>query len=286
MIGMRVVILGNAKRPGVKEVVDKIRPFIAKHADLVAMDLHQGTDLGRLSFDLALVLGGDGAILRAARQMAYQQVPVLGVNLGKLGFLADLNVDDLFEVFPKIVQGDYRTTRHLMFECTWKEESQQRTILGLNEVLVHTDESCHMIDLDLAVDGQIATRFRGDGLLISTPIGSTAHSLSAGGPILSQELEAFVITPICPHTLVSRPIVESCAKAYTVSLASSYAKALLVVDGQEPIPLRENALIEVKRARVNFSLVKVPGKNFYHTLRDKLGWGIQPSYRPEQTARD
>jgi NAD+ kinase len=283
---MRVVILGNANRPGVKEEADKIRPFIAQHADLVAMDLHQDADLGSLSFDLALVFGGDGAILRAARQMAYQQTPVLGVNLGKLGFLADLNVDELFEVFPQIVQGHYHVTRHLMFECTCKEGNQPRTILGLNEVLLHTDESCHMIDLDLAVNGQIATRFRGDGLLISTPIGSTAHSLSAGGPILSQELEAFVITPICPHTLVSRPIVESCAKTYTVSPASSYAKALLVVDGQEPIPLGRGDLVEVKRARVSFSLVKVPGRNFYHTLRDKLGWGIQPSYRPEQTIHD
>jgi NAD+ kinase len=286
MIGMRVIILGNANRPGVKEEAEKIRPFIVQHADLVEMDLHQRVDLGRLNFDLALVLGGDGAILRAARQMAYHQAPVLGVNLGKLGFLADLNVEELFEVFPRVVKGNHHVTRHLMFECTWKEESQQRTILGLNEVLVHTDESCHMIDLDLAMDGQIATRFRGDGLLISTPIGSTAHSLSAGGPILSQELEAFVITPICPHTLVSRPIVESCTKTYTVSLASSYAKALLVVDGQEPIPLCRDDSIEVKRAPVSFSLIKVPGKNFYHTLRDKLGWGIQPSYRPEQIARE
>jgi NAD+ kinase len=278
---MRVVILGNANRPGVDQETARLVPIIAQHAQVVETDLHQSIDLNPLEFDAALVLGGDGAILRAARQMAYRQRPVLGVNLGKLGFLADLNTDELCAVFPRVVQGDYRVTHHLMFECTWNDGKENRTILGLNEVLVHTDQSCHMIDLNLGIDGENVTRFRGDGLLVSTPIGSTAHSLSAGGPILSQELEAFVITPICAHTLVSRPVVESCAKTYTISLISA-VKGVLVIDGQQPIPLRKGDVVSIKKASVSFSLVKVPGKSFYQTLRDKLGWGIQPNYRPEQ----
>jgi NAD+ kinase len=281
---MRVVILGNADRPGVKEAADTLLPFISQHAEVVEVDLHQSVDLVRLDIDLALVLGGDGAILRAARQMGYHQRPVLGVNLGKLGFLADLSTEELRVVFPRVAQGDYRVTHHLMFECKWNDRSGSRTVLGLNEVLVHTDQGCHMIALDLAVDGEIVTRFRGDGLLVSTPIGSTAHSLSAGGPILSQELDAFVITPICPHTLVSRPIVESCEKMYTISLVSRHAKAVLVVDGQEPIEMREADVVSISRAPVDFSLAKVPAKNFYQTLRDKLGWGIQPNYRSEPFA--
>ena len=283
---MRVVILGNANRPGVIEETDRLLPIIAQHAQVVTVDLHQSTDLSVLDFDVALVLGGDGAILRAARQMAYQQRPVLGVNLGKLGFLADLNTDELCAVFRRVVQGDYRLTRHLMFECTWNDGNEKRTVLGLNEVLVHTDQSCHMIDLNLGVDGENVTSFRGDGLLVSPPIGSTGHSLSAGGPILSQELEAFVITPICAHTLVSRPVVESCAKTYTISLTSAYAKGVLVIDGQEHIPLRKGETVSVRKAPVGFCLIKVPGKSFYQTLRDKLGWGIQPNYRLEHLAAE
>jgi len=206
------------------------------------------------------------------------------VNLGKLGFLADLNTDELCAVLPRVAEQDYRVTHHLMFECTWNIGGENRTMLGLNEVLVHTGQSCHMIDLNLGVDGETVTSFRGDGLLVSTPIGSTAHSLSAGGPILSQELEAFVITPICPHTLVSRPVVESCAKTYTICLVSAHVKGVLVIDGQESIPLAKGDIVSIRRAPVCFSLIKVPGKTFYQTLRDKLGWGTQPNYRPEPLA--
>src|SRR5262249_12064095 len=153
--------------------------------------------------DLALVLGGDGAILRAARQMGYQQRPVLGVNLGKLGFLADLRPDELRTCFPRVVHGQYRVTSHLMLECVVEAPQGTRTFLGLNEVVFQAGPPFHMIDLDLSVDDEFVSRFSGDGLILSTPVGSTAHSLSAGGPILGQELSAFVITPICPHTLTN-----------------------------------------------------------------------------------
>src|SRR5207237_6176504 len=126
-------------------------------------------ELGELAADIALVLGGDGAILRAARQMGYKQVPVLGVNLGKLGFLADLTPEELCEWFPRVVKGEYRVTHHLMLECVVESPGQSRTILGLNEVFVHTGPSFHSIDLDLAIDGDIVTRFSGDGLIVSTP---------------------------------------------------------------------------------------------------------------------
>jgi NAD+ kinase len=283
---MRVLILGNANRSGVKDEVDRLLPFISRHAQVVAVDLHQRLDLGSTAADVALVLGGDGAILRAARQLAYHQIPVLGVNLGKLGFLADLSPAELCAVFPKVVQGEYRVTRHLMFECLWDDGDGIRVLLGLNEVLVHTDQSCHMIDLDLAVNDEIVSRFRGDGLILSTPIGSTAHSLSAGGPILGQELAAFVITPICAHTLVSRPVVDGCEKTYTISLVSPDAGAVLVIDGQDAIPLKRGQVVTVRKAPVSFALVKVPGRTFYQTLRDKLRWGIQPNYRNEQSPNE
>jgi NAD+ kinase len=283
---MRVFVLGNANRLGVKQEAEQLLPFISQHCDVVAFDLYQEKELSSLAADLALVLGGDGAILRAARQMGYRQTPVLGVNLGKLGFLADLSPEELRQCFPYVVAGNYRVTHHLMFECTIEAPQEKRTILGLNEVIVHSGPSFHMIDVDLSVDEETVTRFSGDGLILSTPIGSTAHSLSAGGPILGQELPAFVITPICPHTLTNRPVVESADKVYKIALASSSADAFLVADGQETIPITVEHRITIRRAPVAFGLVKVPGRSYYQTLRDKLRWGTHPNYRTEPRSEE
>lgn len=278
---MRAFVLGNADRPGVPEEAQRLLPFLEQHCEIAAFDLRQEQDLGTQTADLALVLGGDGAILRAARQMGYHQVPVLGVNLGKLGFLADLSPDELRACFPEVVRGHYRVTRHLMFECEVEDGALGRTFLGLNELVFHTGPPFHMIDLDLAVDGVPVTCYRGDGLILSTPIGSTAHNLSAGGPILDQELAAFVLTPICPHTLTYRSLVDSADKVYTVTFASSRGSAVLIVDGQETVPLRLGQRVTVRKAAVAFGLVKVPGRNEYQVLRDKLRWGTLPHYRGE-----
>jgi NAD+ kinase len=285
--GVRLYLLGNEQRPGVREEADRLLPFLREHSSIIVCDLCQECDLAALPpADMALVLGGDGAILRAARQMAYRQIPVLGVNLGRLGFLADLTPDKLRACFPQVLKGDYRVTRHLMFECRVETTARRPDVpecplLGLNEVVFHTAPPFRMLDLDLAIDGDIATRFSGDGLIVSTPVGSTAHSLSAGGPVLAQELDAFVITPICPHTLTYRSVVDSADKVYTVTMPSDGQKAFLIVDGQESIPLAAGDRVTVRRAPVSFTLVKVPGHSFYQTLRDKLRWGTPPGYRSE-----
>jgi NAD+ kinase len=278
---MRVFVLGNANRPGVQAAAEQLLPFLKEHCDIAAYDLFQEADLSALTADLALVLGGDGAILRAARQMGYNQVPVLGVNLGKLGFLADLSPEDLKDCFPLVINGDYRVTRHLMFECVIETPDSRRTVLGLNEMVVEAGPPFHMIDLDLLINGEPVTRFSGDGLILSTPIGSTAHNLSAGGPILEQELEAFVITPICPHMLANRPVVDSAEKIYSVGIRRATAGMALIIDGQEVIPVTEADRITVRRAPPRFQLVKVPGRSYYQTLRDKLRWGTPPNYRAD-----
>ncbi len=275
---MRVFVLGNASRAGVVEAAKRLLPFIQQYAEVVVFDLLQEKDLSNESAEIALVLGGDGAILRAARQMGYRQTPVLGVNLGKLGFLAEFSVEDLQCCFPSVAQGHYRVSRHLMLTCI--VETQGRVILGLNEAVVHSGPF-RSIDLDLAVDGEKVARYSGDGLILSTAIGSTAYSLSAGGPILEQELAAFVITPICSHTLTMRPVVESAEKVYTIALASPEGEAILVVDGEDIGPINREERITVKRAPVSFGLVKVPGRSYYQTLRDKLHWGRPPNYRVE-----
>lgn len=285
---MRIFVLGNASRPGVREETQRLLPFLRQHAEIVLVDLDQETDLSTCAADLTLVLGGDGAILRAARQMGYCQTPVLGVNLGRLGFLADLSPEELCSVFPRVVRGEYRVTEHLMFECLIESPDERRTVLGLNEIALQSGPPFHMIALDLIIDGEVVSGYSGDGLILSTPIGSTAHSLSAGGPILGQELSAFVITPICPHTLTNRPVVDSADKVYTIAVRRLLptSSLVLVIDGQEQGQLTTAHRVTVRKAPVSFRLVKVPGHSYYQTLRDKLHWGAPPNYRSEPTAED
>jgi NAD+ kinase len=278
---MRILILGNAHRPGVQAEAERLLPLLQDRCEIVGFDLQQQQDLGHCTADLALVLGGDGAILRAARQMGYCQIPVLGVNLGKLGFLADLSPDEFRAAVPLVLAREYRVTRHVMFECLVDAPEGQRTLLGLNEVTIQTGPPFHMVDFDLFVDGQIVSRFGGDGLIISTPVGSTAHNLSAGGPILEQELPAFAITPVCPHSLSNRPVVDSADKVYTVVVRRSTGGTVVVVDGQEILPVAAGQEVVVRRAPVHFQLVRVPGRSYYQTLRDKLRWGTTPNYRSE-----
>ena len=279
---MKVYVLGNAERSGVAAEVERWLPLLKEKVEVLALDLRQERDLSTLPLaDLALVFGGDGAILRAARQMGYRQVPVLGINLGRLGFLADIHPHDLSECFIQVLQRNFQITRHLMFECVIESDDGKQTVLGLNEVAVHAMPPFRMLELELEVDGAIVSRFGADGLIVSSPIGSTAHNLSAGGPILGQELAAFVITPICPHTLTYRPIVESAEKTYTIRLGRGAECALVVVDGHAAAQVAMGHRIVIRKAPVTFQLVKVPGHSYYQTLRDKLRWGTSPSYRSE-----
>jgi NAD+ kinase len=275
---VRFFVLGNANRPGVREEADRLLAQLKPIGDVIAFDLEQNIDLTERSADLAFVLGGDGAILRAARQMGYHQVPVLGINLGKLGFLADLSLDEVETSLPHIIRGNYAVASHVMFECKLCTAKGDKSFLGLNEVSVLVGPPFRMLDIDLEIDGESVLRFSGDGLILSTPIGSTAHNLAAGGPILGQQLPAFVITPLAAHTLSSRPLVESADKVYTVRLHRSRG-AWLVVDGQDQISVSNGDTIEIRRAPVSFSLVKVPGKSYFQTLRDKLRWGATPNYQ-------
>jgi NAD+ kinase len=284
---MKIFVLGNASRPGVKEEADRLLPLLQQHSEIAVFDLEQKEDLGKYTADLALVLGGDGAILRAARQMAYRQTPVLGINLGKLGFLADLSPDEIRSCFPDVARGNYRITRHVMFECSVGPDgvglsgSKSAALLGLNEVVIHSGPPFHILELELEVDGEMVSGFSGDGLIVSTPVGSTAHSLSAGGPILGQELPAFVITPICPHALTNRPVVDAADKTYIIHVRRAAGEVVLIIDGQLTLPVEVGQQVVIRQAPVQFELVKVAGRSYYRTLRDKLHWGTTPNYRKE-----
>jgi len=273
---MRVMMLGFGKRPGVLEEAERLRPLVEQHAEVVAFDLTGQADLSGVNADLAIVLGGDGSILRAAHQMGLRQVPVLAVNLGRLGFLADLSPEELPAILQQIaaegLQG--RVIEHLMFECRiYREGAILVEQLGLNEVAVQTGPAFTMIDIDLYIDSQWVTTYSGDGLILSTPVGSTGHSLSAGGPILRKDLQAVLISPISPHTLTNRPVVDSADRVYELVLAKAEPGSAAIVDGRVLCALRLNDRVRVRKAGVRFKMVAVPQHSYYRTLREKLGWG-------------
>ncbi len=275
---LRVMILGNSRRLPLRPTAEHVRRVVAELAEVVVFDLEQAQDLSGVAADLAVVLGGDGAILRAARQMGLNQRPVLGVNLGKLGFLAEVSPDEFEPCFRQIVAGQYDVVEHLMFRCRLvrADGSVAQECLGLNEVVVQTGPPFRMINVNLYVDQEHVATCSGDGLIVATAVGSTAHSLAAGGPILRQDLDAFVITPICPHALTMRPLVDSADHVYRLRLeqrSGQSASAHLVVDGQVVAELEQGAEVTVTRAPVRFRLVRLPGRTYYRRLRDKLGWG-------------
>src|SRR6185503_9952591 len=234
------------------------------------------SDLSGTDAELAIVLGGDGSILRAAHQMGYNQRPVLGVNLGRLGFLAALQPEQLEQALPQIAAGDHQVISHLMIECTATRAG--KTVyhsLGLNEASVLAGPPFAMVDIELYVDGELVTTYSCDGLIVSTPVGSTAHCLSAGGPILRNDIQALVILPISPHTLTLRPVVDSADRKIELAVPQPNEGTSLVVDGHVLGKIEAADRIKIVRSKARFRMVEVRGHTYYRTLHDKLGWSGQ-----------
>lgn len=269
----RVLLLGSGNRPHVVEEAQRLRPVIDMHVAVALADFQFQEDLNGVTADFAIVLGGDGAILRSARQMGEQQLPVLGVNLGKLGFLASIGPEELVQVLPDVASGKCRVIEHLMFETTVVRDGQLiARQLGLNETVITAGPPYAMLNIDLYVDSKLATTYACDGLIISTPVGSTAYNLSAGGPILRQTLSAFAITPISPHTLTVRPVVDTAERVYEMAVPEPNEGTTVLVDGRPLAAVTAADRVRVVRAEPRFSLIEVRGHNYYQTLRDKLGW--------------
>lgn len=270
----RVMVLGSGSLSASSPQVDRLRSTIEQHADLILWDLDFGADLERVEADLAVVLGGDGSILRAAFQMGARQVPVIGVNLGKLGFLAALSPDEFLAAFGEICSAPPRIVEHLMLECRLQHANSPEwtSELGLNEVAILGGAPFTMLEVHLYVDAELVTTYSCDGLIVSTPVGSTAHSLSAGGPILRKDLQAFVISPISPHALTNRPVVDSADRVYELVVPRPREGAAVVIDGRVFAPLAAGDRVRIARATPKFKLVEVAGHSYYRTLRHKLGW--------------
>src|SRR5947207_113976 len=269
----RAYLLGSGDRPNLREEAARLRPIIDRHVEVVLEDFQYEKKADEIEADLAVVLGGDGSILRAALQMQEHQIPILGVNLGKLGFLASVSPADFPRVLPEVVRGECRVVEHLMFRCTvFSDGVPVVETLGLNEVAILTGAPFSILNADLYVDAELATTYACDGLIISTPVGSTAHSLSAGGPILRKTLPAFVICPVAPHTLTMRPVVDAADRVFEVVVPQPNEGTMVVVDGRPLWRLMPNDQVRVVRAEPTFKLIEARGQSYYHTLREKLGW--------------
>ncbi len=272
---LKAILLGSGDRkPEVITEANRLQPSIEKFADIVCRDFSYEKDLSQIDADLAIVLGGDGSILRAARQLNANQKPVLGVNLGRLGFLASLQPEDLEGALECFVAQKYQIVDHLMMRCQVRRNGEViHDVLGVNEAAILGGPPYHMQNIDLFVDGEHATSFACDGLIISTPLGSTAHNLSAGGPILRKDLQAFVISPISPHTLTVRPVVDSAERTYDIVVSKPNDSTSIVIDGQVLTRLTSTDTVRVQRAESVFQLIEIKGQTYYRTLREKLGWG-------------
>lgn len=283
---LRLLVLARDDSTRVQEAWSRIRDCLAKRSGIQVVEAVTSGDapyLPTVAADLAVVIGGDGAILRACRGFGQRQLPILGVNAGRLGFLTDLSPEQFCERLDCIERREYHVVSHLMFECEHRRgDGSVATYLGLNETAFHAGGSLRMIELRLEIDGQAVTTYSGDGLIISTPVGSTAHNLSAGGPILRQDLSAFVVTPICPHTLTVRPIIDSAECEYRVTIPAAPEGVMLAIDGQIKEPFGSEDVAIIRRAEVQFQLARVPGHSFYGTLHRKLGWAGQPRYNAQE----
>jgi NAD+ kinase len=221
--------------------------------------------------DVVIVFGGDGTFLKAARTFAASDVPILGINLGQLGFLTDIEVEMLEEGLDKLLDGDYQIEERMILEGTVIRENQRvNRAIAINDLVLTKGPFSRIIKLETFIDGEYITTYPGDGLIIACPTGSTAYSLSAGGPIVNPKMKSLIITPICPHTLNSRSIVTTEDEEIVVKVDADHSEVMLTVDGQESFPILSDDIIRISKSNLVAKMIKLEGYNFYKILRNRL----------------
>ncbi|MFQ5848388.1 MAG: NAD(+)/NADH kinase [Candidatus Methylomirabilales bacterium] len=279
----RIGIVAKPHRPETREVVRQLISWLRTEDREVVLDTDTAAvvgergvfkaDVPRLA-DLVVVLGGDGTLLAVARSVESEEVPILGVNLGGLGFLTEITLDELYSILGSVLAGQYRGSRRMLLQVTVKRQGGAiAEHIVLNDAVVTKGALARIVKLEVFIEQEYATAYRADGLIICTPTGSTAYGLSAGGPILFPSMHALILVPICPHTLTNRPLVLPEAVKVDVVLESQNEDVYLTLDGQVGFPLHYRDRIEVRRADREITLIVSPKKSYYEILRSKLKWG-------------
>jgi NAD+ kinase len=226
------------------------------------------------SVDLILVLGGDGTMIATARMLGDSEVPVIGVNYGGLGYLAEFRIQELFSALESILAGDYKLEKRVMLAVELRRGDQVVTQNRvLNDVVMNKSALARIIQIETYLNDQFVNSFRADGLIVSTPTGSTAYNLSAGGPIIFPTMNAVVVTPICPFTLSNRPIVVPDDSVIEVRLMTEEEDVALTLDGQVGFPVQARDRVIIRKSKTTFNLVQPKNRNYFDLLRDKLRWG-------------
>jgi len=278
MAGKRILILANLSKPGAGEEVERLKPWFADRAETVEVVDGPGGGVGDVEADLCIVFGGDGTLLGAAREVAPSGVPLMGVNMGKLGFLADFSVEHMQRHLDDILDGRIRPTERMMLHVALADAGEPFESLVANDIAVTAGEPFRMIEVNVVQGEEAIATYLGDGVVVATPTGSTGYNLSAGGPILDPSLEAMVVTPVAAHTLAMRPMVVRGDRPIRITANRLNPGSALVVDGQVSRKLDEGAAVDIRRADCNARIVPHPGRSFFRRLTNKLQWGRSPHH--------
>jgi NAD+ kinase len=283
-----VGIVGSRDIAGVRALVPAVARWIRARGARVSLDRRLSTGARRSGgdsvaslarrVDLLLVLGGDGAMLHASRAACRRGVPILGVNLGGLGFLTEIGTGALYPALTRVLRGDFHVERRLMVEARVLSAATGRTwsSVGLNDAVIHARDRSRVVAIDVRIGRTPIGSVVGDGLIVSTPTGSTAYSLSAGGPIVRPTIEALIATPISPHTLTFRPLLVGADESVVARIRPGRAPAAVTVDGQRSRRVEPGDEVLIRKARTRVDLVTLEPGSFYEVLRSKFAWAEPP----------
>jgi len=281
----KIGIVSKPKKAEIREIVPPLVEWLRERNIEVSFDKETGSILessekcltrnelpGKV--DLLVVLGGDGTLLAAARSLYKREVPIFAVNLGDLGFLTVITREELYPALEGVLSGDYRSERRVQIEGELiRADEILSTFRALNDVVLNKGAIARIQDFEVYADGEFISNYKSDGLIVSTPTGSTAYSLAAGGPVVSPSVEAFIVTPICAHTLTNRPLVLRDSATIEIVVKSQREAAYLTVDGQVGIATHSEDIIRVRKSCSFVELIQPPQRNYYEILRQKLKWG-------------
>lgn len=275
-----LILFGDPERAFAKDALSEFLDFASDRAQILANCFENPCSLEVLrKADYAVVFGGDGTILSAARQLCETKVPVIGVNVGKLGFLAEFSLDELISLFDRIAAGEALIEQRMILQCSLhRDRDTIFSSTAVNDVVITAGAPFNMLELKISVQGQILAGCTGDGVILSTPTGSTAYNLSAGGPILSANLAAMVLTPICPHSLSFRPIVIQADSRVEICPVRVNENTTVLLDGRVQGKLQAEDVVAIQRHEGQFLVVNNPLRTQWDTLASKLKWADKPGY--------
>lgn len=277
----RVVVISSPRKPVGQDIAEAVAAWLRREKLEVIEDFQGNIDLTSIEADLAISIGGDGTVLTTARRMREKPIPTMGVNVGKLGFLAEFSDAEVRDWIAGRKELPTRIVPRMFLKCTVRTGSNSDVRYALNDASVQQGLMTRLLRIDMWVDDSHAIEYRCDGLIVATPVGSTAYSLSVGGPIVTPDLNAFIVAPIAPHTLTNRPVVAGHKQVLKFAFRSAAKEMALVLDGHEKIRLEADSTFQIEAAEQTFPLVSHGSRSFYYLLRQKLGWGEKPAYTEE-----